>query len=219
MLITIICSMAKKRTKFKRLAEVLDFKNVVDGKNIVLPIALGSKKTRVLELGCGKGAYTVALAQMFPRKDCIGIDVKGERIWIGAKYALDAKLDNVQFIWGRVNALLSYFEPKSVDEIWVTFPDPFPRSKQAKHRLTSPLFLELYKKVLVPGGVVHLKTDDEDLFEYTIETVEQEGGKVLKALANIYQEMNLDSILQIQTDFEKKHLAKGKKIYYLQFFL
>lgn len=120
------------------------------------------------------------------------------------------------FIRGRVNDLEEYFSPKSISEIWITFPDPFPREKQSKHRLTSPIFLEKYKKILVPGGKVHLKTDDQTLYEYSVETLQHCGGKILAAKANIYMAENIDAELHIQTDFEKKHLAKGKKIFYLK---
>jgi len=208
-----------KRNKLKRFEDLKNFSNVYDGdlelpeswKNFVMDIS----GDLVLELGCGKGTYTTALAQIFPEYNYIGIDRKGERLWVGAKFAKTHNLENVLFLRGDVKDLPKYFEECTVYEIWITFPDPFPRKKQAKHRLTSPEFLKIYEKVLVPGGLLHLKTDDLDLFEYSLETIQKSGGKILKALANIYQEENLDPVLLIQTDFEKKHLAKEKKIYYL----
>lgn len=207
-----------KRNKLKRFEDLKNFPNVFNG-DFALPkiwkdFVMDVSGDCVLELGCGKGKYTTSLAQMFPQHNYIGMDRKGERIWVGAKFAREQGLENVVFLLGDVNNLGKYFGENTVHEIWITFPDPFPRKKQAKHRLTAPNFLEIYKKVLLPGGLVHLKTDDETLFEYSLETLQNCGGKILKALANVYQEENLDPVLQIQTDFEKKHLAKGKKIYY-----
>lgn len=206
-----------KRNKQKRIGLIEGFDNVYqDSDLLLLKDFFSPQKPLVLELGCGKGTYTTSLAEMFPEKNFVGVDVKGERIFIGAKYARLHNLSNVRFVRGAVNNLTQYIDPQSVAEIWITFPDPFPRKKQAKHRLTSPEFLQMYKKVLVPGGKMHLKTDDLDLFEYSLEVLQDNGGKILQAIANIYQEENLDPVLQIQTDFEKKHLAKGRKIYYLQ---
>ena len=205
-----------KRNKQKRIGLIEGFDNVYqDSDLLLLKDFFSPQKPLVLELGCGKGTYTTSLAEMFPEKNFVGVDVKGERIFIGAKYARLHNLSNVRFVRGAVNNLTQYIDPQSVAEIWITFPDPFPRKKQAKHRLTSPEFLQMYKKVLVPGGKMHLKTDDLDLFEYSLEVLQDNGGKIIQAIANIYQEENLDPVLQIQTDFEKKHLLKGRKIYYL----
>ncbi len=206
-----------KRNKQKRIGLIEGFDNVYqDSDLLLLKDFFSPQKPLVLELGCGKGTYTTSLAEMFPEKNFVGVDVKGERIFIGAKYARLHNLSNVRFVRGAVNNLTQYIDPQSVAEIWITFPDPFPRKKQAKHRLTSPEFLQMYKKVLVPGGKMHLKTDDLDLFEYSLDVLQDNGGKIIQAIANIYQEENLDPVLQIQTDFEKKHLATGRKIYYLQ---
>ncbi len=205
-----------KRNKQKRIGLIEGFDNVYqDSDLLLLKDFFCPQKPLVLELGCGKGTYTTSLAEMFAEKNFVGVDVKGERIFIGAKYAQLHNLSNVRFVRGAVNNLTQYIDPQSVAEIWITFPDPFPRKKQAKHRLTSPEFLQMYKKVLVPGGKMHLKTDDLDLFEYSLEVLQDNGGKIIQAIANIYQEENLDPVLQIQTDFEKKHLTKGRKIYYL----
>lgn len=209
-----------KRNKRKRVTDVQSFSNVVDAE-FGIPEnwheKFIQKQPLVLELGCGKGAYTTALAEIFLHKNYIGIDVKGERLWVGATSAQAKGLRNVLFLQGNVYKLCDFFEPQSIHEMWITFPDPFPRAKQAKHRLTSPRFLEQYKKILIPAGIIHLKTDDEAFFEYTIETVEKCGGKIVRALANIYQDKNLEPILQIQTHFERKHLVQGKQIFYLCF--
>ncbi len=214
--------MSHKRVKLVRFAKLPAFDFVFDEKRNLSVEKLREKiagRSVIFELGCGKGDYTLGLATLFPETYCIGMDVKGERIWVGADRVHREKRDNVAFVRGRIEQILESIPENFVDEIWVTFPDPFPRSKQAKHRLTSPFFLERYKKILKPGGIVHLKTDDQALFEYTIDTVEKCGGKVLNALANIYQEKNLEPVLLIQTDFERKHLAKGRKIYYVKFCL
>ncbi len=217
-----ILFMGHKRIKLLRFAKLPDFDFVFDEKRNFSLEMLGEKiagRPVVFEVGCGKGDYTLGLASLFPEKCFVGMDVKGERIWVGADRAVREKRDNVAFVRGRVENTLESISENFADEIWVTFPDPFPREKQAKHRLTSPLFLEHYKRILKNRGIVHLKTDDQPLFEYTIDTVEKCGGRVMVAMANIYQESNLDPVLQIQTDFEKKHLAKGRKIYYVKFSL
>ncbi len=215
-------TMGHKRIKLIRFAKLPEFDFVFDEKrDFSADVLKGKAAARpiLFELGCGKGDYTFGLAQLFPEKFFVGMDVKGERIWVGASRTQAADQDNIAFVRGRIEKILESIPENFVDEIWITFPDPFPRLKQAKHRLTSSVFLERYKKILKPAAVVHLKTDDPHLFEYTIETVEAFGGKIIQALANIYQETNLDPVLTIQTDFEKKHLAKGRKIYYLRFSL
>lgn len=214
--------MGQKRVKLVRFAKLPDFDFVFDEKRNFSVEMLREKiagRDLVFEVGCGKGDYTLGLSALSPEKCFVGMDVKGERIWVGADRAVREKRSNVAFVRGRVERILESIPENFVDEIWVTFPDPFSREKQAKHRLTSPLFLERYKKILKKGGVVHLKTDDQPLFEYSIDTVEKCGGKVITAMANIYQESNIDPVLQIQTDFERKHLVKGRKIYYVRFTL
>ncbi len=214
--------MGHKRIKLLRFAQLPDFDFVFDEKrnfsaDLIQEKAAG--RPIIFELGCGKGDYTLGLSALFAEKFFVGMDVKGERIWVGASKVQERQQKNVAFVRGRIERVVESFPENFVDEIWITFPDPFPRDKQAKHRLTSPLFLERYKKIIKSRGMVHLKTDDQALFEYTLDTIEKCGGKVFKALANIYQEQNLDPVLQIQTDFERKHLQKGRKIYYVSFSL
>ncbi len=212
--------MGHKRIKLLRFAKLPDFDFVFDEKrNFSLELLREKIAGRpvVFELGCGKGDYTLGLAALFPEKFFVGMDVKGERIWVGASKAQEEKQNNIAFVRGRIERILESIPENFVDEIWITFPDPFPREKQAKHRLTSPVFLDRYKKIVKPGAVLHLKTDDQALFEYTLDMVQSQGGRIQKALANIYQEETIDATLQIQTDFENKHLKKGRKIYYLSF--
>jgi tRNA (guanine-N7-)-methyltransferase len=173
----------------------------------------------VLELGCGKGEYTVQLAKKYPETLFLGVDIQGERIWKGAKEALENKIDNAYFLRTQIENIKEYIPKKSIDEIWITFPDPFPKDRHAKKRLTSPRFLEIYKSLLEEGGVVHLKTDSKELFEYTIESVQDSEFSMIKKLEDIYLEgLNLHpDINEIQTTFEKKHLKNGKSIKYLSF--
>jgi tRNA (guanine-N7-)-methyltransferase len=187
----------------------------------------------VLELGCGSGVYTRELAKLFPEKNFIGVDTKGARLWQGAKIALAENLANVRFLRARVENLESYFAllplakgeagppageagRGSVSEIWLTFPDPFPKKRQAKHRLTAPEFLTIYKKILAPGGVLHLKTDDLNLLNYSVETLADAGFCVVEVINNLYAMQKINPLLAIQTVYEKKHLAQGKQIHYLK---
>ncbi|OGH66521.1 MAG: tRNA (guanosine(46)-N7)-methyltransferase TrmB [Candidatus Magasanikbacteria bacterium RIFCSPHIGHO2_02_FULL_41_13] len=214
--------MGHKRVKLLRFAKLPDFDFVFDEKQNFSAETLKEKaagRSVVFELACGKGDYTLGLSKLFPKNFFVGMDVKGERIWVGASKAQEHGRDNIAFVRGRIERILESIEKNFVDEIWITFPDPFPRLKQAKHRLTSPVFLERYKKILKPGGTLHLKTDDQSLFEYTLEAVQACGGTVQRAIANIYQEGMVEDILRIQTDFEQKHLQKGRKIYYISFCL
>src|SRR6476661_10307483 len=130
----------------------------------------------VLEVGCGKGEYTVGLAQRHPERNFLGLDIKGERIWRGSTRAREQQLTNVGFLRTQALTLLEHFAPGELSEIWITFPDPRPRLGDAKRRLTAPRFLDRYQQILQPGGLVHLKTDDEALFDYSLETVQQRPG-------------------------------------------
>jgi tRNA (guanine-N7-)-methyltransferase len=172
----------------------------------------------VLELACGKGEYTVALARKFPEKNFIGIDIKGARIHKGAKDALQENLENVAFLRAKIQLIDRFFDENEVSEIWITFCDPFPKDKHEKHRLTSPGFLDLYRKVAVKDARVHLKHDSTEFFDYSLEVVKNQGLEILKEERDIYTNGASDSILtEVQTHYEKSHLQKGKTINYLQF--
>ncbi|TND08686.1 MAG: tRNA (guanine-N7-)-methyltransferase [Bacteroidetes bacterium] len=162
----------------------------------------GNTNPVVLELGCGKGEYTVELARRYPGKNFIGIDIKGARMWYGAREALDSGLKNAAFLRTRI--------------IWLTFSDPQP--EKPRKRLTSPLFLSRYKKILAPGGLVHLKTDSELLHKSTLSVIESEKQELLESSADIYGERNrLDPLLtEIQTTYEKRFLERGMKITYIK---
>lgn len=169
----------------------------------------------ILELGCGKGDYTIALARKFPNINFIGVDIKGARLWRGAKTALEENMSNVAFIRSRVEFLESFFANNEVSEIWITFPDP--QKEKRKKRLTSSRFLNLYTKVLKETGIVHLKTDSQELHAYTKELLEFNNQRILSADTNIYNSEILNDILSIKTFYEQGYLSQGKPITYIQF--
>jgi tRNA (guanine-N7-)-methyltransferase len=169
----------------------------------------------VLELGCGKGEYTIALALRFPEKNFIGIDIKGARLWRGAKTATEKQLQNVAFIRTRIDFITSFFALREIDEIWITFPDPQPRA--ARKRLTSPIFLTRYRQFLIPGGHIHLKTDSRLLHDYTKALAAHNHLKVWKSHTDIYGSASADEVLSIKTHYEQLFLKKGLPITYLQF--
>ncbi|MDO5656637.1 MAG: tRNA (guanosine(46)-N7)-methyltransferase TrmB [Flavobacteriaceae bacterium] len=174
----------------------------------------------ILELGCGKGEYTLGLAQRYPEKNFIGIDIKGARIWRGAKTAVELQLKNVGFLRTQIEMLEWAFAPNEIAEIWITFPDPQIKFKRGKHRLTHPLFLEKYKKILQPNGVIHLKTDSEFLHGYTHGIIEASGYQVEISNHDIYHPDTQDIptyLREINTHYENLFLKEGKKITYIKF--
>lgn len=208
------------RKKLQKFAEIDKLTNVaqLDDANIKEKIKNFLNDTPlVLELACGRGEYTIAMAKLFPDKQFIGIDVQGERIWYGAKEAKEHRLKNVLFLRIQVENLDEFFAKHSIDEIWITFPDPFPRKKQIKKRLTSPRFLELYKNLLAKDASVNLKTDDYNLFVYSKESVNDFGGKVIEEIEDIYKKRPKNKLLYIKTYFEEKHIKAKKAINYLKF--
>lgn len=177
----------------------------------------------VLELGCGKGEYSVGLAKEFSEKNFIGLDIKGNRIWKGAKEAFESSMKNVVFVRTRIDFITSIFEENEVDEIWITFPDPQPKDRQERKRLTSPLFTERYKKILKPNGIIHLKTDHEGFFKYTLQEIKDNNYHLLEHTFNLYAEKIADldektqRILSIKTFYENLFSQKGHHIHYLKF--
>lgn len=171
----------------------------------------------VLELGCGKGEYTVGLAARFPEKNFIGIDIKGARIWRGAKTAWEKQYSNVHFLRTRIEFINSFFEEDEADEIWITFPDPFSRQRDEDRRLTSPQFLNLYRRFLCHKGIVHLKTDNHQLYLYTLRVVKNNGLEIITSTDNLYSGQVENDILSIRTHYENLFLKEGKKINYLSF--
>ncbi len=172
----------------------------------------------VLELGCGKGEYTVGLAQRNSDKNYIGIDIKGARFWRGAKSAQEDNLENVGFLRTQIELIDLLFDENEVDEIWITFPDPQIKYKRTKHRLTNPIFLQKYKHILKPNGVVHLKTDSEYMHGYTLGLLQGEGHEILYSNHDVYKNAGSPSeVLEIQTFYENQYLEQGKPITYIQF--
>lgn len=170
----------------------------------------------VLELACGKGEYTVNMAHMFPHKNFIGIDRKGDRLWRGAKTAVEENLSNVAFLRISIEDLFYFFAKDEVSEIWITFPDPQPSQRREKKRLTYNRFLALYQQILTAEGLVHLKTDSDLLYESSMEQLQEYGAEVLTHTTDLYQSDLVDDVLSIKTYYEKKYLAIDKNINYIK---
>ena len=175
-------------------------------------------KPIVLELGCGKGEYTIGMAERYPQNNYIGIDIKGARFWRGAKTAVEGGLDNVAFLRTQIELIEHFFAEGEVAEIWITFPDPQIKYKRTKHRLTNAEFLQRYKKILEPGGIVNLKTDSEFMHGYTLGLLHGEGHQVLYANHNVYRNEGAPEIVTtIQTFYEQQYLEQDKAITYIKF--
>lgn len=172
----------------------------------------------VLELGCGKGEYSVGLAERYPNKNFIGIDIKGARFWRGAKTAVETGLNNVGFLRSQIELIEYCFAENEVDEIWITFPDPQIKYKRTKHRLTNSDFLKKYKRILKLDGVVNLKTDSEFMHGYTLGLLHGQGHEVVYANNDVYhQEGSPEEVTAIQTFYESQYLEQGKPITYIKF--
>lgn len=207
--------------KLQRFREITRFPNV-----LIYPESIsgkweghfGNAHPLVLELACGKGEYTLGLSRLFPQKNFIGVDIKGNRIWKGAKTALDENLTNVAFLRIQIDQLDQYFSSGEVEDIWITFPDPFLRESKAKKRLTHLKFLRMYQKVLKEEGHIHLKTDSSELYEFTKEMIRENHCRLLKDLPDVYAVPH-HKLLDIQTFYERQHLQNGRIIRYVQFSL
>ena len=173
----------------------------------------------VLELGCGKGEYTIGLAQNNPNKNYIGVDIKGNRIWTGAKQAIENNLINVAFVRTKIDFIDHCFAENEVDEIWITFPDPQPQKPRAKQRLTNKLFLDRYKKFLKKDGIVHLKTDSTGLYEFTLEVIAENKLPIIWHTNNLYQNCPADrqELINIKTYYEALFTSRGEDIKYICF--
>jgi tRNA (guanine-N7-)-methyltransferase len=216
------------KNKLKRFKENETFKNVLQptraevekgfSQRGVWSEHFGNSNPIVLELGCGKGEYTVGLAKLFPEKNFVGIDIKGARFWSGAKTALKEGLDNVAFLRSQIELLDLLFAENEVSEIWITFPDPQIKYKRTKHRMTNKVFLDRYKKVLKPGALMHLKTDSEFMHGYTLGLLQGIGHEIIYANHDVYKnEGSPKEVLELQTFYENQYLEKGKPITYIQF--
>ncbi|HET8752925.1 MAG TPA: tRNA (guanosine(46)-N7)-methyltransferase TrmB [Salinimicrobium sp.] len=218
------------KNKLKRFRENETFGNVLQPSRVELlenqfPLKGNWRKDffknenpLVLELGCGKGEYSIALAKEFPQKNFLGIDIKGARFWRGAKTALEEKIENVGFIRTQIELVDKVFEENEVDEIWITFPDPQIKYKRTKHRMTNPEFLQKYKKILKPEGTINLKTDSEFMHGYTLGLLQGQGHEILQANHDVYKNVySPKEVVGIQTFYEKQYLERGKSITYIQF--
>jgi len=216
------------KDKLKRFAEMASFKRVIQPSReetengIALRGKWGSdffknEQPIILELGCGHGDYTVNMARLRPDVNFIGVDVKGARIWRGAKDAETENLENVGFLRTQIELIDRCFGPDEIDEIWITFPDPQLKFRRAKHRLTHPLFLARYRNILKKAGFIHLKSDSEFLHGYTNGLLEMLGWPILESNHDIYRNTQRDPLLDIKTYYEKKWLEQGKAITYLKF--
>lgn len=172
-----------------------------------------------LELACGKGEYTVGLARLFPDQNFIGVDVKGNRIFVGAKTCLKESLSNAAFLRTQIDRIATYFGPDEVSEIWITFPDPQLRTSKSKKRLTHPKFLRLYQQFLKPGGYIHLKTDSPVLYRFTREVIDLYGLTCWDQTDNLYERAALSASLQIKTHYEGLDIAQSNRIHYIKFSL
>ena len=223
-----------RKSKLKRFAEVASFPNVFEidpaqvsfisntgGASLDLRGNWALKHFQnnhpiVLELACGKGDYTLALARDRPDENFIGVDIKGARMWRGARTALESSMKNVAFLRTRIEFIDRFFAPAEISEIWITFPDPF--EGKMTRRLTSLPFIERYRKFIKPDGIVHLKTDSELLYEFTLEVIHSDTScQILSAHPDIYAGPLEFPELEHKTYYEKKHLAEGRKIKYLRF--
>ncbi|MBD0851537.1 tRNA (guanosine(46)-N7)-methyltransferase TrmB [Maribacter arenosus] len=217
------------KNKLKRFKENATFKNVVQpNRNEIeegfFPLKghwnthFGNDNPIVLELGCGKGEYTIDLARMYPQKNFIGVDIKGARLWRGAKTALEGNMGNVVFLRTQIELIDRLFKENEVTEIWITFPDPQIKYKRTKHRMTNEVFLKKYEHILVDQGIVHLKTDSGFMHGYTLGLLHGTKREVIYANHDVYKnEGSPLEVLNIQTFYEKQYLEKGKPITYIKF--
>ncbi len=212
--------MAQK--KLQRFAAIKTFSNVLEyPEGIAGQWAghFGNGNPVVLELACGKGEYTVGLSALFPEKNHIGVDIKGNRMYVGAKKCLEQGLHNAAFLRTQIERIGEFFAPGEVSEIWLTFPDPQLRISKAKKRLTHPRFLRLYARFLSPGGRIHLKTDSPVLYNFTKRVCDMHGMTIVEDISNVYAQPGVSVELKIKTHYEGLDIAQSSQIYYLCFTL
>ena len=208
--------------KLKRFAEIETFPNVLQyPKDMQGQWHLFFKNHNpvTLELACGKGEYAVGLGRLYPDRNFVGVDLKGNRLWAGAKKALNEGLHNVAFLRSQIDKLTDYFAPGEVAEIWLTFPDPQLRVSRVKKRLTHPKFLRLYQQVLQPGGKIHLKTDSPDLYDFTKLVIDQYGLTIHEDKDDVYSESGIRDDLKIKTHYEGLDIAQSNRVHYVCFSL
>jgi tRNA (guanine-N7-)-methyltransferase len=210
-----------KKSKLEKFAEIASNPIILEKK----PVLKGrwnadffkNRNPIVIELACGKGDYTLGMAKLFPEKNFIGVDIKGNRLWSAARIAALENLENVGFIRDQIDHIHEYFEKDEVAEIWITFADPFPREGDAKKRLTDKKFLKLYKLILQKDGTINVKIDSDILYQYTKETLAEFPSEILKDYSDVYAMNKNEELYGIQTYYEKMHLKDNRTIKYLQF--
>ncbi len=212
--------MAQK--KLQRFADIKTFTNVLEyPENIQGKWHKFFKNDNpvILELACGRGEYTIGLAKLFPQQNFIGIDVKGNRMYIGAKKALAENIHNAGFLRTQIERIAEFFAPGEIDEIWITFPDPQLRISKAKKRLTHPRFLRLYRQFLKPAGVIHIKTDSPDLYAFTKKVIKLYDLNIVEDYGDVYGQPGIKEELKIKTHYESLDIAQSNTIHYLKFTL
>ncbi len=231
-----LASLMSRRNKLEKFAQLLTFPNVYQNYDPKFPSLrhldgqiverqgqwsswhFHNQAELVLELGCGGGEYCLALAAKYPGRNFIGLDIKGNRIWKGARKAIKANLTNVAFLRTRIEQIPLFFNPAEVSQIWITFPDPFPKKSKVNRRLTSPAFLKRYEQILAPGAILHLKTDNLQLYDFTLETLDAASKyELISSTEDLYSSPLPMEDLDIKTYYEVQHLDKGRAIKYIQF--
>jgi tRNA (guanine-N7-)-methyltransferase len=212
------------RNKLARFAEIKQRQNVLEAGKPLLEEIKGfwhskffqNQQPITLELACGRGEYTVGLGRLFPERNFIGVDIKGDRLFYGSRLAEEEGLLNVGFLRIMISDLESFFSPGEVAQIWITFPDPRPRDRDEKRRLTHPRFLKMYQNIMLDGGWLHLKTDDRDFFDYSLEMLQQFPIEELSWTYDLYSTSLLQDHYGLQTTYESRYLKEGRKINYLR---
>jgi tRNA (guanine-N7-)-methyltransferase len=208
------------QNKLQRFAEIATFPNVLQypqGMKGNWNQFFKNSNPITLELACGKGEYAVGLGMLHSNRNFLGVDLKGNRIWVGAKKAIENKLENVGFLRTHIDKLADYFQPGEVSEIWITFPDPQLRLSRAKKRLTHPKFLRIYQQVLSPGGLIHLKTDSPDLFRFTKKVIQLYHLEIIEENADVKKSVEVKDELKITTHYEGLDIAGASTIHYICF--
>ena len=211
------------RNKLKKIQTVESFENVFShesgAKESDLRNYFGNNNPISLEIGCGEADYTNEMAKLFPNRNFVGVDFKGARIYLGAKNALKEKLNNAAFLWIKAEFLAEFLKTEKIEEIFITFPEPHVKRRTENRRLVSPRFLDIYRKMMKPGGHVHLKTDDDFLYSYSKKVMKKEKLDVVFSTDDLYANKNLDAVKSIKTRFERYYLEHGRTIKYLEIIL